>query len=168
MSHFISTIRYNYKLTMACSPFNLSSLMDRPLRLINRKDQGSIPSQGCWLNCQNLFHFNFILLIPYTNKHTGLCSPFISWFGSVGLYRCLVVLISNNFFIFAEAVTEQSGLQCKSLSFLIVEVKININKLNRRHKAKTNGVEGGFWGKSLGVKFHFSIWFIDGAFRSNH
>lgn len=53
------------------------------------------------------------------------------------------MLISNNFFLFAEAVTEQSGLQCKSSSFLILEVKINVNKLNRRHKAKTNGVEGG-------------------------
>ena len=115
--------------------------MDRALRLINRKGQGSIPSQGCLLNCEDLFHSNFILLSP--NKHTGLCSPFISWFGSVGLCRCLVVLISNNFFIFAEAATEQSGLQCKRSSFLVVEVKININKLNRRHKAKTNGVEGG-------------------------
>ena len=131
MSHFISTIRYNYELTMACSPFSLSSLMDRALRLINRKGRGSIPSQGCLLKCEDLFHSNFILLIPYTNKLTGLCSPFISWFGSVGLYRWLVVLISNNFFIFAEAVTEQSGLQCKRSSFLVVEVKININKLNR-------------------------------------
>ena len=136
MSHFISTIRYSYELTMACSPVGLSILVDRALRLINRK------GQGCLLNCEDLFHSNFILLSP--NKHTGLCSPFISWFGSVGLCRCLVVLISNNFFIFAEAVTEQSGLQCKRSSFLVVEVKININKLNRRHKAKTNGVEGGF------------------------
>ena len=54
------------------------------------------------------------------------------------------MLISNNFFTFAEAVTEQSGLQCKRSLFLVVEVKININKLNRRYKAKTNGVEGGF------------------------
>ena len=144
MSHFISTIRYNYELTMACSPVGLSILVDRALRLINRKGQGSIPNQGCLLNCEDLFHSNFILLIPYTNKHTGLCSPFISWFRSVGLYRCLVVLISNNFFIFAEAVTEQSGLQCKSSSFLVARVKININKLNRRHRAKTIGVEGGF------------------------
>ena len=142
MSHFISTIRYSYELTMACSPVGLSILMDRALRLINRKGQGLIPSQGCLLNCEDLFHSNFILLSP--NKHTGLCSPFISWLGSVGLCRCLVVLISNNFFIFAEAATEQSGLQCKRSSFLVVEVKININKLNRRHKAKTNGVEGGF------------------------
>ena len=123
MSHFISTIRYNHKLTMACSPVGLSSLMDRALHPVSHKGRGSIPSQGCFLDCEDLFHSNFILSIPYTNKHTGLCSPFISWFGSVGLYRCLVVLISNHFFIFAEAVTEQSGLQCKSLSFLIVEVK---------------------------------------------
>ena len=166
MSHFISTIRYSYELTMACSSVGLSILVDRALRLINRKGQGSIPSQGCLLNCEDLFHSNFILLSP--NKHTGLCSPFISWFGSVGLCRCLVVLISNNFFIFAEAVTEQSGLQCKRSSFLVVEVKININKLNRRHKAKTNGVEGGFWDESWGVEFHFTIWFTDGTFSSNH
>ena len=144
MSHFISTIRYNYELTMACSPVGFSSLMDRALHPVSRKGRGLIPSQGCVLNCNDFSHSNFILLIPYTNKHTGLCSPFISWFGSVGLYRCLVVLISNNFFIFAEAVTEQSGLQCKSSSFLVARVKININKLNRRHKAKTIGVEGGF------------------------
>ena len=153
---------------MACSPFSLSSLMDRALRPVSHKGRGSIPSQGWLLKCKDLFHSNFILLIPYTNKLTGLCSPFISWFGSVGLHRCLVVLISNHFFIFAEAVTEQSGLQCKRPSFLVVEVKININKLNRRHKAKTNGGEGGFWDGSWGVKFHFNIWFIDSTFRSNH
>ena len=118
--------------------------MDRALHLVSPKGRGSIPSQGCLLDFEDLFHSNFILLIPYTNKHTGLCSPFISWFQSVGLYRCLVVLISNHFFIFAEAVTEQSGLQCKSSSFLVARVKININKLNRRHRAKTIGVEGGF------------------------